>query len=458
MALSTIQESLTQPIRELGLEKAQIDLKVAPTFQRAASETQANPLTMVKLKFDNLSDKELLQTFIAASENFAKVADDSKKAWDINGLTIQQPTLDWYTGGSIDGFPLGSGGPGKRHVNTVGLTSADLVFSGATLDKVLSSGEGVDVYILDSFPIEQQNIPAGLNWEGIKREFDALTRGNPPDQQEPRLPTYPNDVNDMPSHGLFIEGIITSIAPNANIIRVPVLNERCIGTMITLALGLDFVTLNSASRNRPFVVNMSLVFARPERGLITSVLDGVVGAQQIVSGLDMDLGDLSRAWSIAVQITRLLLSAARVFQTNGEFVAASGNERDGALLPVPNYPAIEDRVFGVGALTQDAETTSYTNMADMEGNVYPGFWVFGGDYVDNTNGDGGILGRIPPSLDIISWAGTSFSTGVVSGVQARLLSAGGGQTLSDVSVPYQITDPATGNLVNVGWRLEIKQG
>jgi subtilisin family serine protease len=123
-------------------------------------------------------------------------------------------------------------------------------------------------------------------------------------------------------------------------------------------------------------------------------------------------------------------------------------------------------VIGVGALDNNNLPASYTNLADfITPNSYPGIWTFGGDYLpDSPDGAGGMLGVVnqaDQTPEYVMWAGTSFASGVVAGVQACLLSETPTPKLTSICQPYTLPPGIPGNPTgqnSAGWLLQVKQG
>ena len=164
-----------------------------------------------------------------------------------------------------------------------------------------------------------------------------------------------------------------------------------------------------------------------------------------------------------------------IYALGSRVIAAAGNYYDARTQshrPQACYPAALDRVVGVGALqkiegplisSNRPVHTSYSNLADRP--PRDGIATFGGEY-----GEEGVLGiyvgEFPPSESYPSpepntngwgkWAGTSFSTAVISGATALELSAHPGFTTQDaIEALYEEESITTGDNEDV---LRVKQG
>src|SRR4030095_12775981 len=106
-------------------------------------------------------------------------------------------------------------------------------------------GEGVDVAILDTAPSQQDITNALQKWSGDNGLVDRLLNGRLQICYAPNmhllsgvnvdLIEYPYPISN---HGLFIAGIINSIAPMASLRLIEVLNPHGVGTAETLVAGL----------------------------------------------------------------------------------------------------------------------------------------------------------------------------------------------------------------------------
>src|SRR5579864_763653 len=155
---------------------------------------------------------------------------------------------NWIIEASSDSYPNGGGGPGEHHVTAHLSTAQFNTLSKFNLPKQIpetATGQGVEVYILDSFPPDQQPliVQPGVNAELNNRSIQDLC-------PHPYWVGSGKCEPDMPSHGLFAANIIRSIAPGATVWPVLVLNENAIGTMISLANGLLAVYQDREKRDQ----------------------------------------------------------------------------------------------------------------------------------------------------------------------------------------------------------------
>jgi Subtilase family len=346
----------------------------------------------------------------------------------------------------------------------------------------LRRGEGVTVAILDTAPSLQDLAEAYEVYHKVdpaKRQdshplVESLLRPNGPLTVHPASyeellrmrAVHLRDHNyKMNSHGLFVAGLIHTIAPAAELHLYEVLNPYGVGDLESIARGLlrvaeeQYQIMINTGQVRPLIISCSLVLRIP--------LDGdpknpnsykPVQANPPVTGhrlKDMDpvllekiLNDpqwLERAGSIIEKICDLL------FWLGSRVIAAAGNDwkrnkgdddddddqkgkKDNGR-PEACYPASFLSVWGIGALPKGKvqtpsgkrETSTYSNLSDAPGKV--GVTTFGGEAGEKQGVLGIYLGsfpsphmRSPNETNWAWWAGTSFATPIITGVIAAVLS------------------------------------
>lgn len=372
---------------------------------------------------------------------------------------------NWYAGAATKVH--GEGGPGARPT----------VFNGEpanppyhfTLPSAISCGpdsdDGVSVYILDTVPKQQtiaevrnSKCSAGQPWQHnqimqhLLPEKTSLMTWHRADLKDPhmklverefdylhnlgrRRPMLMRHLQKIPDHGLFIAGIVNSLAPGAKLHLIEVLDEYGIGTYLTILHGLKKLeTLLGNDQNSKIVVNCSFVLALPpsETKVATNVPPG---HKRLLNQL-LDKHPIE-------QLAKGLEEMASHIKVNSDkeiiFLAAAGNDGHDTTISSPQrlltrYPAGYSSYIGVGALQSDDTRAPYSNIADEQ----EGFLTFGGDIQSNlsANPNSGILGIYTaddvngrPNLSgWVRWAGTSFSTAVLSGLMACLASTHGIQS------------------------------
>jgi hypothetical protein len=267
---------------------------------------------------------------------------------------------------------------------------------------------------------------------------------------------YDYDMND---HGLFVAGIIHSLAPQAQLHLYQVLNRYGVGDLEIIGDALQTVLSQFGDGSTtPLVINLSLNFAIPlEKGHTREGKPDVsdrTGPRILESGLEQ--GDQS--WLNRVK--RMMASFGDLLEDLGPgVIAAAGNDYDakrhGIQRPQARYPAAFDSVVGVGALPKfppkgstGITTASYSNLADRpeksgitslggeegEGNGVLGIYI--GDF-PKQKGD---LEAPPNESGWAWWCGTSFATPIISGLVAAATS--GALGISGTTAPASTTQAA----------------
>jgi hypothetical protein len=404
---------------------------------------------------------------------------------DQEGFDLRAASPNWYASGTK--YIIG-GGPGGWPVADTPIPTQTVpepwAFSLPVELQAPASGAQVEIAILDTVPrmIDLQNAHAA--WVGTD-EVEATLTPNPllasllassadrsfnvadqsltpdtvgtPDQLDviylPNLPI--TDIEEhaypMPSHGLFIAGIIRSIAPHAKLRLIQVLNDEGGGSLLSITQGLAHA--NHPSRGTtPLVINCSFAMRTPRVGDPPDAVDLVDVPQTEIDELTQLLSD-------------------QFAQTNQAFdlaiAAAAGNHGGGPVHPPARHPAAFPFVAGVAALKQnDPELNVYSDLADDQ--IDEGFAAFGGEQssVDPTLTDlqKGVLGVFIdtlPRLDSVTntvaddpntsgwarWAGTSFATPIVSALLANLIANGANAEVAISSLSTTLNDLGVGKNV-----------
>jgi hypothetical protein len=314
------------------------------------------------------------------------------------------------------------------------------------------AGQGVVVAILDTCPSVHDLALAYHRWADPGNAVDPPKHAlvdrllNP---QKRRLTPHPASFDDlsplvpfspadhgypMTDHGLFVAGIINTIAPQASLHLYEVLGEYGVGSIETIAQGmLEALKLCRQLRandfNGKFLVNCSFMLNLPEDGQ---------PAESFPAGL-MDP-------SLQVYMRTPLVQIIQMLQAEGiTIVAAAGNEAQGGPRPPARYPAAFVGVIGVGALPRmpvgGNVAAAYSNLSEQP--PFSGFVTLGGGPAPNQGILGVYLGPIPGAVpprgfhpQLLEnetgwafWSGTSFATPIVTGMLARTRGTGAGQVL-----------------------------
>ncbi len=362
-------------------------------------------------------------------------------------------------------------------------------------------GDGVTVFILDSFPergviaraardAEDDNLLLKKVNETVEFDYsfmsgiqDVLEMG------ETQGTFVGKDVYGrhypilLADHGLFIAGIVRDVARHARIECVRVLDDLCVGDVQVIANALWNIYLRKALRsgdlyNKPVVVNLSLVIPTDEEAKSGEVDTKIGGAENVWANLKQPLQALNGLDVIVV--------------------ASAGNEGDlreypGINRPKALYPAAfayapysVDNIIPVGAVNERGDPASYSCYPGLRGVA-----TYGGEVPDVTpknppnppsdnvkvtisDAPVGIFSSVeypplladPPEQYYAApndhawayWVGTSFATPVISALAARVLESNGGiqdilNAASDTTQwdrldpSYSASSTATGNML-----------
>lgn len=282
---------------------------------------------------------------------------------------------------------------------------------------------------------------------------------SPPDDIPPDL-----RQNTVADHGLFVAGIIHSIAPQAEIQLLHILDDEGFGRTDLLLKALDYCG-GLAQQGQRVVVNMSLYLMIPPRGAQPAAwygaLQRLLPHRPPLQGAELDrLQD-----GVREHVHRLL-------QDGVVMVAAAGNDALMAKRHVPARPPADYRgVIGVVAAARDGAIAAYSNRGDAEA-MHTCIATYGGQGVregasvvvppgpDPRDGVVGLYthgavntgsGPWPNTTGWAYWSGTSFATPIVSALAANVLARERGLRPAEVTdrlvamaVPQQETDPNLG--------------
>ena len=420
-------------------------------------------------------------------------------------IRVEVVSPNWFAGSAKTEYGDG-GGPGSRPVPYTGAANVLYKFE---LPKEVGPlcppeearrGENVKVAILDTAPCLQQLVEAYELYQKIRPErqqqlrderkyhplIESLLKPGGPLHVHPasveelfRLRALHLQDHDytMTDHGLFIAGIINTIAPSAELHLYEVLNSQGTGDLESIARGLwtvadeQYRVFLETGKFQHLVVNCSLMLDISLDGDPDSPDTARIIADEplpIIGHRLTDMhGDLlryisdhpdfvERSGSVIMWICDLL------FFLGARVIAAAGNDWDPTDpgRPRARYPAAFPSVQGVGALkkeqpqtaivgNQDYEVASYSDLSDEPGKV--GVATLGGEAGAERGVLGIYLGEFPEPLPwewsifhrIVNWlaklfggrfvypknethwawwAGTSFATPILSGVIAAVLS------------------------------------
>lgn len=269
----------------------------------------------------------------------------------------------------------------------------------------------------------------------------------------------------MPDHGLFVAGIIRSLAQDrrVRIKMIETLGAFGLGTSESIARGFrQLLELRKENLGVPIVANCSLMLLVPSadaKALETAnARSGDLKELQVQDAADMSLF----VKAICDQLAK----------DDVVIVAAAGNDSDND--PDPNYhfparyPAAFPSVVGVGSVTANSfKPTVYSNIADAPNS--DGYATIGGDVTASVPPESapttGLLGvylheTTPAGTGYndtgwARWAGTSFATPVIAGILADRISKGDSPGAALAALEKAAERAAAGDL---GDLVRVQQG
>jgi hypothetical protein len=280
---------------------------------------------------------------------------------------------------------------------------------------------------------DQGSVYAG--YEDEVGRLEAHHHGVAAIRSEPR--PYP-----MPDHGLFVAGLIHGIAPQAHLTLEPVLDDLGVGDLSLLLIGLKRV-LDRKDPTDPQIINLSLGF-QPHPARLPAAWYGLRRPHDPLYMYADEMFDRERNehWVAANRsevghTVDLLEVGLRVLGTylslnNCLVIAAAGNdsvnqvEMSKARME-PRLPARFDTVLGVAATTSNPrQAARYSNVGD-EHELGDHVATFGGNSSEMLEPEDGVIGiysgefpdHRPNETGFAFWSGTSFATGIVSGIAAN---------------------------------------
>jgi hypothetical protein len=248
----------------------------------------------------------------------------------------------------------------------------------ANKQPMIGTGKGVTAFILDTLPkrevITRAAMAAGENNKllldvhnnvAFHYDFDSLVDAvdmSGLDDLSVAKDIYGRHTNfSMPDHGLFIAGIVCSIASDASIECIRVLNDYCVGDINVLLQALQYIHNRMSETNpdtqnagdlcgKPVVINMSLVIPTDDEAKQKGVKPKS-GGKNILR-------------------TNLLAAIQSLVELGAVFAASAGNEGDNPMnpsgqIPAALYPAAfaNDKVKGiisVGATNSAQKAAKYS--------------------------------------------------------------------------------------------------
>lgn len=387
-----------------------------------------------------------------------------------SGSILNGATLNWHLG-AADG-PATVGGPGAWPVAPKGLGGVDLSTLASQVPTPTGNKAPVNVVILDTAPTHRalkkaydvlnDNDPGHL-FCGLYNKLEVFHAGDLGVSLPNEARLISHDYR-MPDHGLFVAGIIHQIYPDANLFLLQVLSDYGIGTLEGLAQALYSIAYPVAHPLNPLAVNNP--FAGAENLIINCSLNARLPRASVAGAGNSPLaaahGDF-QALKVSGMATQTLDNCVppieEIFKWLGQLkanievpiLAAAGNDGiAGSERPISRYPASLANVIGVGALDASHAPAVYSNLADVP--TAEGLITFGGsidptktrelvDGVEYTTSDtegmrGVYIGAFPDGTPNETgygmWAGTSFSTPVITGLVAKLIASQPNASVADL--------------------------
>lgn len=297
------------------------------------------------------------------------------------------------------------------------------------------SEEGEWDYIYDEWVTQRKEDPHSLISTLLKPGNERLTIHPDPrvlDERIEKLKFIDHDY-EMHDHGLFVAGIIHSLAPHAELHLFQVLNRYGIGDLEII--GETLAKVFSQFEDSHLVVNLSLNYSIPLERAHTKIgkTHTKLGRELVPDTFGEEFLETKVSWLYrAAKPAELMCDM--FYDRKFGIIAAAGNDYDdqepGSPRPIARYPAAFDNVVGVGALTRSFNAASYSNLADRP--PKDGITTLGGEKGPGNGVLGTYIGEFPGNdpetnspLNNSGWAwwsGTSFATPIISGLVAAVFS------------------------------------
>jgi subtilisin family serine protease len=332
-------------------------------------------------------------------------------------------TIEGHDPWSVGGDPVG----GMSVAEVTDLFKQQWAFSNSgrgiglfDADGVHQEGTAVQVGVFDTSPFEKQD---GWTIPWISPTLNLCVSHPVP----PHTLTLGSTVtiSDVRDHGLFVAGLIHAVAPQSNIYLIRVLNNQNQGQLFWLLHALnEFIQQRFYNNNGTLfntVINLSLGVHGSDRldlskGQKDKILEWIKA---------MDYQPLSEDGLPVVSLEVMMRIA---HELGAVVVAASGNDSCCQPVKEAQIPASYSIVIGVAASDDEGKLSCFSNIGDVAapggqgiGNCEPSLHRCQG------NCPYGLIGLVLKDTSPTGyayWAGTSFSTPLVSGLAALLLEKG----------------------------------
>jgi subtilisin family serine protease len=441
---SGVEYESPEPIQRKAFSIIPVDVRIADEYRddnNPEGLVETTKLTELITNLDYTRDE------LQKDLNVQRAAGQTVTVEVISPNWLSSPAMSEYGGG---------GGPGSRPVPYNGKPNeAPSEFHLPPKVEQLcpdddKRGEGVKVAILDTAPCLHDLVEAYEFYEKVRPE--RRKKQEKDDGFHPLIKTllkpggplhlHPASVEDldrmravhlrdhdyiMTDHGLFVAGIIHSIAPQAELHLYEVLNPQGAGDLESIAGGLwkvfdeQYQFFQKEKAYQPLVVNCSLMLYIPLDGdpdspdtakVIATSPRPIVGHR--LTDLDQKIKDQIQADSNKNVSERLVVRSGSVikwicdllYYFGARVIAAAGNDWDPSDKgrPRARYPAAFKTVQGVGAFKREQSqaamanqenfvVASYSDISDEPGKV--GVTALGGEPGEGKGVLGIYLGEFP---------------------------------------------------------------
>jgi len=341
------------------------------------------PTYLHDVEHHDKSHTTLIEVLISSYKEYEEA---NKKSISIaKDMTLKSVSPNWIMSAAYHG--CATGGPGSWPVQAHSPEGDDWKFyktqdqNGLASDELLSVGTGVEVHvaILDTAPTQHALDTAFAEWRWSHPLIESMLK-----TKDDPLRLYPATGPDlylttdfsllghrywMRDHGLFVAGIIHSIAPKAKLHLYEVLNPYGAASIENIAQGLIKIMENEEIK-RPLFINCSFTFAIPVPGVLDNDFPLEIRNQ---------MRDQSGFIDYLIRTPRELFNwIVQQKDKDVHVIAAAGNDGGYNNLypgqrrrPSTRYPAAFKGVWGVGALPKQVSIQSskylvatYSNLAD----------------------------------------------------------------------------------------------
>lgn len=358
---------------------ADVVLRLGPGVDRVAVFEDLG-VTPVDVLEDGLTWRVLIPNGVAPASVFAAAGDDGRvEMIEPNALVTVPESAQ-----SSIAFSEGNADIGDFWDQNV---SERL---GLTLAHGKSTGRGVTVAVLDTGLNPSHPVFLGRVARG---GYDFVDNDNEPFDLPDGLDNDGDGmVDEAAGHGCHVAGLVSLVAPAAQILPVRVLNSDGVGTVYGVARGIKHAVDHGAE-----IINLSLSMSLPSD--VVSEAIGYAASRGVI------------------------------------LVCAAGNTHAGGGTGALNYPADDGRVWAVGALTRQGTPSSFSAPGPFVAFSAPGENLLSA-YLD----DG-----------YASWSGTSMASPLAAGTAALFLAANRAERPDHILANLaQTVQPVAGDHLLVG--------